>query len=638
MKDNTDGSMIADVNQPWFKESNATSNPVALLNEKNDRANSYDFMGNVEMDYKVHGLEDLHVHMNFAGDWGNGKQTTDMAAWGPSSSYYGNNGYTKENKYNLIYSAYAQYMKELDTQHFDLMAGYEWSHKKYWGDSYYAGLYPSTYGRFSNASFSQVFDKWYAATDKDMKTPYVSDGDGFVAQQENIDKRNTAYAPSGSPKGWKGESYLVSFYGRLNWIGWERYMLTATVRRDGSSRFKDHWATFPSLAFGWKVNEESFLKDVDVVSDLKLRLGWGKTGQQDGIGDYNYFQSYGIQTAVDGYYPLVGDGTLYRPNAFNENLKWETTTTWNAGLDFGFFNDRLTAAVDAYYRETTDLINYATVAAGTNFRNQVNKNIGSLENKGVEFSVTGRPIQNKTWMWEVSANVTYNHNEITELTGENSIVKTGGISSGTGNTCQAHAVGHPASSFYVYQQVYAEDGSPIEGMYVDRNADGQINTDDLYFYKAPVAPWTLGFSSRLQYKAWDLGFSMRASIGNYVFNDTEAGFANVAKTYDSSFGYTHNITTLAKQNMWCTYDNCLSDYYVKNASFLKCDNITLGYSFEDLFKNGNFKGLSGRVNLTASNVFTITKYEGIDPEVNGGIDNNLYPRPFSMMLGLSLNF
>ena len=595
------GAALNDPKYPLTQNSNSTYNPVAALNEKNDRANSFDYMGNLEVDYQIHGFEDLRLHMNFSGDWSNGKQNTDYANWGPSNFYYGNTGSTKENKYNLIYSAYAQYYKDfLKTQHFDIMGGYEWSHNKYWGNSYYAGVYPST----------------------------------------NSENPNQPYKESTSL--WKQESYLVSFYGRANYIAWDKYMVTATVRRDGSSRFKEHWATFPSVALGWKINEEAFLKNSRTISELKLRLGWGKTGQQDGIGNYNYFATYNVnETNVDGRYPITGvndSGLLYRPDAYNENLKWETTTTWNAGLDFGFFNDRLTGSVDYYFRKTTDLINTAYVSAGSNFRNQVTSNIGSLENTGVEMSITGRPVQSKNWHWEITANATYNKNEITELTGESSIVTTGGISAGTGRTVQAHVVGHPASTFYVYQQVYDNNGRPIEGVYVDRNGDGQISESDKYFYKSPAAPWTAGLSSRLQYKTWDFGFSLRASFDNYVYNDTQAGYVNVEKRYDSSFGYLQNVTPTALANNWATYDHVLSDYFVQNASFLKCDNITLGYSFDNLFKDSKYKGLSGRIYMSATNVFTITKYDGIDPEVGGGIDNYLYPRPFTIQMGLNLNF
>ena len=593
---------------PTFANTNAPSNPVALLNEKNDRANSYDFLGNVEVDYKVHGFEDLRLHANASGDWANGKQKTDMADWGPSNFYWGNSGFVKENKYNLALSTYAQYYKDFSkTQHFDIMGGYEWTHVKYWGNNFY---------RDTRTEMGKSADQIAALTDKDYNS---------YKKEE-----------------WKQEYYIVSFFGRMNYIAFDRYMLTATIRRDGSSRFKEHWATFPAFAFGWKVNEEKFLKNVHWLDELKLRLGYGKTGQQDINNNYAYFASYNENiNSTNGRYPLVGvnpSGVMSRPDAYNQDLKWETTTTYNAGLDFSVLRDRIRGSVDYYYRKTTDLINDASVSAGSNFRNQVKSNIGSLENKGIEASLTVRPVQTKDWQVEVTGNFTYNKNEITELTGEAAMVKTGGINAGTGNQCQVHTVGKPASSFYVYQQVYGADGLPLEGVFVDRNNDGNISEEDRYCYKSPAAPYLAGLSARIQYKNWDLGFNLRGSFGNYVFNDRQAGYANVEKRYDSSFAYIQNTTPTAVKNNWKTYSWVLSDYFVENASFVKLDNITLGYSFQNLFKGGSYNGLNGRVYLTATNVATITNYSGQDPEVFGGIDNSIYPRPFSMTLGVNINF
>lgn len=600
------GKDYNDPNWPLMSERNATRNPVAMLDLRNDKAQSKSFVGNLELDYQVHGLEDLRLHMNFGADYSTGKQTTwESPMTSASNAYYGWDGWNKEDKYNLSYNAYAQYMKDFnDLHHFDIMGGYEWQHFHREGSYDGWGMYPDT----------------NTALDESGKplagTQYRRDG-----------------------KRWETENFLVSFFGRANYSFADRYLLTATVRYDGSSRFKDHWALFPSFALGWKIKEEAFLKDVNFLSDLKLRLGYGQTGQQEGIGDYNYFASYNVNTTPDSFYPIIGNGTLNRPDAYNKNLTWETTTTYNAGLDFGFLNGRLSGSVDYYFRKTTDLLNTVYVSAGSNFRNQVFSNVGSLENTGVELALTYRPIQTADWNWEITANATYNDNEITELIGdENYYVPTGGISTGTGNTCQAHAVGHPASSFYVYQQVYDANGKPLEGVYVDRNGDGRINQNDRYFYKSPMAPWTAGLSSRLSYKNWDFGFSLRASFDNYVFNDVQDNFANIDKTYDSSFGYLQNRPLSSVEMGWKTYDNALSDYWVQNASFLKCDNITLGYSFDRLFKTSTYKGVSGRVFATASNVFTLTKYDGLDPEVFGGIDNNLYPRPFSLIFGMNLNF
>ena len=606
------GASLKDDNYPTMWNRNTVANPLSRLYEKNDRANSYDYMGNVEMDYQIHGFEDLRLHMNASGDWANGKQDTDYAPWGPSNFYYGNSGFSKEHKYNLTYTAYAQYYKDfLETQHFDIMGGYEWSHSKHWGNSYYAGQYPLT--------TNQVITYDDGTTAPAAGKPY-----------------------NASTSIWKTENYLVSFFGRANYIAWDQLMLTATVRRDGSSRFKEHWATFPSFAVGWKINELPFLKNIEGMDELKLRVGWGKTGQQDVNNDYPYFASYNVNnTNVDGRYPILGvndQGLLYRPDAYNADLKWETTTTKNIGLDFSFFHNRVTGSVDVYHRKTTDLINWASVSAGSNFRNQVISNIGSLENKGVEASLTVRPIVTENFQWEVTANFTYNKNEITELTGESSLILTGGISAGTGNQVQAHTPGYPKRSFYVFQQVYDENGIPLEGVYVDRNADVIINDSDRYLYKSPDAPYTAGLSSRFQFWNWDFGFGLRANFDNYVYWDKEAGYSNVSKRYDSSFGYLQNVIPGAVERNWSTYDHALSDYFVHNASFLKCDNITLGYSFDNLFKGGAYNGITGRIYASATNVFTITKYKGIDPEVFGGIDNNMYPRPFTVQLGVNLNF
>ena len=591
----SNGAALNDPNWPLTYNTLATKNPVALLDQQDDNATSKTFIGNAEFDYKVHGFEDLRLHMNLGADYSTGKQTTIISPYSSTNHYYGYDGWTETDKYNLLFTAYAQYMKDFnEAHHFDIMGGYEWQHFHREGMSNGWGYYQSTHNEKPG--------------------------------------QKTEHNANNNP--WATENYLVSFFGRANYSLLDRYMLTATVRYDGSSRFKDHWALFPSFAFGWRIKEEAFLKDVDALSDLKLRLGYGQTGQQEGIGDYNYFASYNVNTAVDSFYPLIGNGQLNRPNAYNNNLTWETTTTYNAGLDFGFMNGRLTGNIDWYYRETTDLLNTVSVAAGSNFRNQVMSNIGSLKNTGIEASLNWKAISNNDWLWDLGVNFTYNQNEITELV-DGDYQLTGGISSGTGNMCQAHAVGHPAGSFYVYQQVYDNNGMPIEGAVVDRNGDGTITTADKYLYKSPSAPWTAGFTSKLMYKNWDFSFSLRASFDNYVFNDLEAGTSCVSSSQIwAPSEYLSNRPLNVLEKNWQTYDNVLSDYFVQNASFLKCDNITLGYTFDKLFG----AKIGGRDYATASNVFTITKYKGIDPEVGGGIDNSLYPRPFSALVGLSLNF
>ena len=599
------GAAFGDSTWPYTFERNATKNPLAILSEKDDVAHSRAFIGSADIDYQIHGFEDLRLHLTLGADISKGRQNTYTSPAMPGSdTYYSTRNKDEITKRNLSLSAYAQYYKDFaKIHHFDIMGGYEWQHFWRKQKNSYWGAYPST-----NSEAPNQYHDW-------------------------------------SMYNYKTENYLVSFFGRMNYILMDRYYLTATIRDDGSSRFKDHWSLFPSLALAYKISEETALKNISWLSDLKLRLGYGETGQQEGIGDYNYFAVYAMNTGVGSYYDLTGDGSLARPNAYDPNLKWETTTTYNIGLDFGFLNNRITASIDAYYRKTTDLLNSANVAAGTNFKNSVMTNIGSMENKGIEFTLGWKAIQTKDWFWTIDYNLTYNKNEITELIGgddEDYFVPTGGIGGGTGVTAQAHAVGHPAYSYYVYQQVYDSAGKPIEGLVVDRNGDGIITEADKYYYKSPMAPVTMGLSSRLEYKNWDFGFALRASFDNYVFNNLLSGNVNMSagELYSSGNNFFGNRPVAALDYMWQTYDleAKLSDHWVQNGSFLKCDNITLGYSFSDLFKCGNYKGISGRVYATASNVFCITKYDGIDPEVFGGIDNNLYPRPISYILGLNLNF
>lgn len=596
----------------WTTNRNATQNPVALLEQKDDRATSKNAVGNIEVDYAIHGFEDLHLHANLGANFSSGKQDTDISPNSYSNTYYGYSGWSKEDSYNLSVNAYAQYVKDLcKAHHIDLMAGYEWQKFHQKSDYNGSGFYPAT------------------ALGKDDK------GNSLAGQKFNAPTTTTEY---------KTENYLVSFFGRLNYSLLDRYLLTFTLRGDGSSRFsKDNrWGVFPSVALAWKIKEESFLRDVSAVSDIKLRLGWGITGQQEGIGDYTYMPTY-TPNLDHGYYAAIGDGAIVRPDAYNNDLTWEKTTTWNAGLDLAFLNNRLQFTLDWYYRKTKDLINDVYVSAGTNFKPQVKSNIGELHNTGFEFAVTARPIQTKDWNWEVNYNFTYNKNRIDELMSgkdESYYVATGGISAGTGGTIQAHSVGYAASSFYVYQQAYDSNGNLIPNTYVDRNGNGYIDAGDRYHYYKPAADVLMGFGSKLSYKQWDLGFTMRASLGNYVYNDSRAGMCNVGTGSVYTLNYLQNrpCDAVARNLQNPLTEQFYSDYWVENASFLKLDNITLGYSFEGLFKSGRWAGLSGRAYVTAQNVFTITNYEGLDPEVASGIDNNPYPRPFTTVIGLSLNF
>ena len=591
-------------------------NPVALLNGRDEYAKSRSFVGSADIDYKIHGFEDLRLHVTMGADVSEGKQYTNNQPWYTGSIYYGSFGDEKILKRNLQFSAYAQYYKDFaKIHHVDVMAGYEWQH--FWRDvkNDYIGYYPST------------SPKWTDPTSINPATnqPY---GDAINERPH-------------TPYHFRTDSYLVSFFGRANYTLLDRYYLTATVRRDGSSRFKEHWATFPSFAFAWKINEEGFLKNSNVFSDLKLRLGWGKTGQQAGaVPDYSWIPTYSKNTGTNGFYPVTGDGVLYRPDNYTPNLKWETTTTTNIGFDWGIMNQRLSGSIDYYYRKTTDLLNYAPTKALSAFRNQAWQNIGELENKGIEASISWKAIQTKDWYWVLDYNITYNKNEITDLSGvseDGSPVPNTGIKIGTDRYLEYQQVGHPINSFYVFQQAYDQNGKPLENVVVDRNGDGQITQADKYFYKSPAAPVTMGLSTRVEYKNWDLGMSFRASFDNYVYNNNEQGMANVNPTevWKSSLLYMNNYSYEAVDRNWQTYQitSQLSDYYVHNASFLKCDNITLGYSFSNLFNT-----LGGRVYATVNNVFTITKYKGLDPEVASGFDSNMYPRPFSVIFGLNLSF
>ena len=629
----------ADPAWPYTKNSNAPYNPVAMLDNHDNSGKARSFIGTAEVDYKIHGFEDLRLHLTLGGDFTGGHGHNISANISNTSNYYGNNSFYKQSKENLQLSTYAQYFKDFnDKHHFDIMAGYEWQHnwRKEYNESW--GTYPTSSSLFFTAddakndgALSGVPGQWipsynYAIGDSKAGAIY---GNGIYRQNNGM--------------GYRTENYLVSFFGRTNYTYANRYLMTFTLRYDGSSRFKKHWALFPSAALAWKINEEDFMKG-GPFSDLKLRLGWGKTGQQEGIGDYNYFNNYVISNgSVGSFYDLLGDGSKAKPNVYNPELKWETTTTTNIGIDWGIMNQRLSGSIDWYYRKTTDLLNWATFSAMTNFRNAFYKNIGSLRNTGIEFALNWKAISTNDLLWTIDYNLTYNSNKITELINDDPdyIVKTGSI--GINGTAQAHAVGYPASSFYVYQQVYDQDGKPIESQVVDRNGDGVISDADKYLYKSPWAPVTMGLGSRLDWKNWDFGFNLRASIGNYMFNNVMQGYHNTsnASVFEEVSGFYLNNRPKASVDLgWKTYDNfaIFSDYWVQNASFLKCDNITLGYSFNNLLKHGSYHGVGGRIYGTVSNVFCITKYDGIDPEVFGGIGGDIFPRPISYILGLSLSF
>ncbi len=594
-----------DFNAEWKYTSNpnAPQNPLGLLNLKDVKAVTNDFTGNIDLDYKMHGFEDLRLHASYGGQYTEAKQDDVISKYSYSNNYYGWDGVTQNYKYSITANAYAQYIKEIGSHNFDIMAGAEESHFHRSGYNYGQGTDP------------------YDGTPHDAKTR---------DEQE-----------------WATHNTLVSFFGRLNYTLLNRYMLTATFRADGSSRFSEdnRWGYFPSVALAWKINEEAFMKQLSWWDEFKLRLGWGMTGQQDINADFGYEALY---VTGDSYAQYPFGNTYYRtmrPSAYNPDLKWETTITYNAGLDLGFLNNRITANIDAYYRETKDLLNTVTIPVGMQFGSTLTKNIGSLKNYGVEFSVNAKPIVTKDFTWDMSYNIAWNHNEITDLVdGDAGYYLWSGdkISRGNNTKIQANTVGEATNSFFVYQQVYDKEGRPIEGMYVDRDGNGRIDDGDRYFYKKPSADVIMGFTNKFLYKNWDFSMAIRASIGNYVYYDFLSNRATVSQAGLFSNSTWRNTTPEAVElgftGVGAGNTNYLSDYFVRNASYLKCSNITLGYTFPALFKVAGHETCSGRAFVTAQNPFIISKYKGIDPEVASGIDSNPYPRPFSVQFGLSLNF
>ncbi len=603
----------------YMIDTNVPQNPVATLETKDDKSKAGSFVGNLEVDYKIHGFEDLRLHANFGADYSYGKQNTVIGPNSSSNNYYGWDGYTKKTKYNLQFNAYAQYYKDFnENHHFDAMAGYEWQHFKNWGKTEGSGHYLDTYNdaELGTHNAGQIYNY------------YMSE--------------------------WASENYLVSFFGRVNYIALNRYMITATVRGDGSSRFAKgkQWGVFPSVALGWKIKEEAFLKDVNWLSELKLRLGWGITGQQEiGQGDYPGLVLYSRSREHASYTlgeidPATGEYIYYqsyRPEAYNTELTWEKTTTYNAGIDYGFLNGRITGAIDYYYRKTTDLISVVDVAAGMNFKNQVVSNIGSLSNQGVEFSINAVAIDNKKLKWDLGFNLTYNENKIIKLTTGKTVdpnnpyfVETGGISAGTGNTIQRHQEGLAAGTFFVYETTK----SP-EGYYeiVDLNSDGNIDENDLKPFHNSMAPVTMGFQSKWQFYNFDLGITFRANIGNYVYNDVKAGRMNSLQTPQRSGGYTNVLKGTETEYARISGSKTVSvssnaykmDIWVENASFMRIDNITLGYTW-------NKPKINARLYGSVSNPVVITGYSGLDPEVFGGIDRNIYPRSMTALVGVSLQF
>lgn len=612
---------------------NAALNPMGLLEQRDNHANVYRSNGNLQLDYSLHFLPDLHLNLNLGYDVMKSNLVDNWAA--NSATAYKNHehygGAYNFDQYqfrsNTLLNFYLNYKKEVESiySNFDVTAGYDW--QRFYNDGHYTGANGNSGYRVSPGLNTPTYlgkneagQQTYGVTINESTIPLL--GQNF---------QNDGVSPD-SDYHWADRYQLLSFFGRLNYTFKDRYLLTVTVRGDATSRFaKDkRWGVFPAVALGWKINQEAWMQGAaGWLSDLKLRLGWGKTGQQE-IGEtINYLALYAFASPSVSY--PNGTNGWYLPvyaRGYNPDLTWETTTSWNAGLDFGFFNNRITGSIEYYKRKTTDLLAYVAVPAGSSTTNMLNRNIGSLENYGVEFNIAAKPIVTNDFTWTLSYNVGWNHNEITELTTGASQLKTGGISGGNGNTVQIHAEGHPANSFYLFQQVYDESGAPLEGVYVDQNGDGQIDDSDKIINKSPDPKVTMTFGSQFRYKKWDLGFNIRASIGNYVYNNV----LSTKAVYNDLF--TYGLNNVVENDYYFEQPRYMSDYYLRNASFVRCDNITLGYTWDNLLNDKLRLRLFGAV----QNPFVITKYKGVDPEVFGGIDNSVYPRATTYSLGLVATF
>ena len=569
-------------------------NPRGLVDLYDSKSKVSRFIGSMDVDYKVHFLPDLKLHATVGADYAKGDGTIYVPAYAAQSynkdeslggSDYKYGPQKNENRLLTLYANYAKYFEDIKSN-VDLTAGYDY---QYWKST--TPLYYTKSAAGTNLSTVKASDYRHV---------------------------------------------MLSYYGRINYSFDGKYLLTATVRRDASSRFsKDtRWGTFPSVALGWTLTEEPWLKNQKVLSNLKLRASYGVTGQQEGIGNYNYLPVYtysvtGAEAFINGQYI-----NTYRPEAYVSDLKWETTTSWNFGLDFGFLDGRIGGAIDFYTRKTKDLLASVPTAAGTNFSKTILTNVGNVDSKGIEVSLNATPIQTKDWEWNLSYNFTWQNMKVKNLSltkgGSQTNVKVG--PSIDAYQFQVLSEGYEPYMFYVYHQLYdSKTGKPIEGAYADFNNDGEINDADLYRYHSPAPKYIMGLSTSLRYKQLTLGMSFRANIDNYVYNGmgmSTGAFETVS--YNNS--QLNNLNTSFLKTGFKTRQY-LSDYYVENASFLKLDNLSLSYNVGKINKWASLT-----VSAMVQNVFTITGYSGTDPEVPNGMDNSFYPRPRTYSVSLGLQF
>ncbi len=603
MDGNTEyGGYYTRLNGGGLVNNSSTGNPVAMINQTDNTSKAKRFVGNFQAEYKLPFLPELKLVANAGID----QTTSDGHNYAPlDAGFTANttgvtqgrkNDYSAKNQSQLL-DLYFNYVKEMGDHKIDFTGGYGWQ-----------------YFYRENYSFNRNFDETII---------------------------NSAARTN------KSENYLVSFFGRLNYTFKGKYLLTATLRDDGSSRFakENRWGLFPSAAFAWKLKEENFLAGIEVLSDLKLRVGYGVTGQQNiSNNPYPYLPIYVQSTPTGEYqlgYNLDGTARFYttlRPGPYDPSIRWESTSTLNAGIDFGLFNNKITGSIEVYQRKTNDLINTIPIPGGTNFSNFLTTNVGNLENKGIELQLNATPIDTEDLTWKIGFNLARNVNKLTKLllvkdpayTGINA----GFISGGVGNYVQNQQVGYPINSFWVHQQVYDDSGKPIEDLYVDRSGNGGTvsgNNLNRYHNQKPAASILMGINSRVNFKKFDFSFSGRISLNNYVYNNNLSSRGYYANLYKLDFF--SNVPTAINDTKFNSAQYT-SDYYVTNASFFKMDNISAGYSFNRVFTDK----LRARISLTVQNAFVITKYNGIDPEVDGGIDNNIYPRSRSFLMGVNFTF
>ncbi|MEZ3591747.1 MAG: TonB-dependent receptor [Muribaculaceae bacterium] len=611
-------------------EAQASQNPLQMLYDQNNIGKVLSSNGNLQIDYALYWVPELHFNLNLGyqvskNNVENETAQNSIMAWrafGGEGAGQGTIYKWYELQRNTLLDFYINYRKDFKAikSNLDVMVGYSWQHFDYHGNSY---THFNTPGYYSN--FTQIY----------------SQGVYDLSIDPTLDKRIGQPYKNAPVERWGNPLQLVSFFGRLNYSFDDTYLLTFTLRDDGTSRFsKDNrWGLFPSLALGWKIINMPFMESAhDWMNDFKLRLGWGKTGQQDVGGEFPYMPLY-TQSYQQGFQYLDPNGSgqwinpLF-PASYNPDLKWETNTTWNVGLDLAFLNNRITVALDWYKRISDDLLAYVPVAF-VNTENMMNRNIGSLENNGFEVTIGAKPIVTKDFTWNTSVNFSYNDSKITKLTGAESQLKAtdGGAPFGTGQTICWNFENEAPGTFLVYEQVYDDNNDPIPGMYVDQNGDGLINESDMIKYHSRDPKFTATWNNTFNYKNWDFGISLRANFGNYVYNGPKYNNSRIDNVAAAQYMLAN---LLSDTYLFEKTDSKLgfSSYFVENASFVRCDNITIGYTWPDLLKNN----LSLRLFGAVQNPFVITKYKGLDPEVFTGVDNSLYPRPITATIGLVATF